>query len=115
VAAPFLNEQWWNVIEPSNSDYDSSYGRNPENVKNAKFKRVEELLNSKWFPPVPQLWNLYRLRNDAFHDGQLSNRGAEEAQAARTARRALVRAQILNLLDMTHANHSQEFMNLYAT
>lgn len=82
--------------------------------KDAKFKRVARLLEDQGFPPVPRLHNLYLLRNDAFHDGRLSNLGAMEAQVALTTGRALVRAQILNMLGVSHADFRQEFVDIYA-
>ena len=81
-----------------------------------KYEKVEALLVNQGFPTIPNLWNLYTLRNDSFHDGQLSNLNEADAQAARTAGRVLVRAQILNLLGMAHSDFRQkEFVDLYAT
>ena len=80
-----------------------------------KAEKVKALLDSQGFPPVPRLDDLYRLRNDAFHDGQLSNLSETAAQEARTAGRALVRAQILNLLGMPHAAFERSFVNQYAS
>jgi len=81
--------------------------------RGSKLERVESLLRSQQFPTIPLLGNLYKLRNDAFHDGQLSNLCEADAQAARTAGRALVRASILILLGMKHADFKAEFVKLY--
>lgn len=79
----------------------------------SKLKKVESLLKSQQFPSVPLLGNFYKLRNDAFHDGQLSNLSEANAQAARTAGRVLVRASILTLLGMNHADFEVDFIKLY--
>ena len=80
----------------------------------SKFQKVERLLANQSFPQVSHLQHFYQLRNDAFHDGKLSNLSEQDAQAARTAGRGLVRAQILNLLGMDHSNFAPEFVKQYA-
>ena len=80
----------------------------------SKPQKVESLLRSQQFPHIPLLGNFYQLRNDAFHDGQLSNLSEADAQAARTAGRILVRSSILILLGMNHADFVQEFTKLYS-
>ncbi len=82
-----------------------------------KFQKVKKFLVTQGFPPIPSipcLHNFYQLRNDAFHEGQLSNLTETDAQAARTKGRELVRAQILNLLGMDHTDFDVEFVKLYA-
>lgn len=79
----------------------------------SKFQKVESLLKSQQFPSIPLLRNFYKLRNDAFHDGQLSELSEADAQAARTAGRALVRASVLILLGMNHADFKADFARLY--
>ena len=79
-----------------------------------KFQKVKKFLVTQGFPPIPCLHNFYQLRNDAFHEGQLSNLTETDAQAARTTGRELVRAQILNLLGMDHTDFDVEFVKLYA-
>ena len=83
------------------------------NLRGSKPKKVKTLLEGQGFPHTPRLHDLYRLRNDAFHDGNLSNLSEEVAQAARTAGRHLVRAQILNLIGMEHSNFEPEFVKSY--
>lgn len=78
-----------------------------------KFQGVKSLLADQQFPDIPRLRDLYALRNDAFHDGKLSQLTEEEAQAVRTAGRALVRASILVLLGMQHADFKVDFVRLY--
>jgi len=80
-----------------------------------KLEKVESLLAGQGFPAIPRLGDLYRLRNDAFHDGKLSKLGESDAQAARTAGRALVRAQILNLIGMSQSDFRDAFVKLYGT
>ena len=82
-------------------------------LSGSKFKKVELLLNSQQFPSVPLLGNFYKLRNDAFHEGQLSNLSEADAQVTLTAARALVRASILVLLGMKHSNFRPNFVKLY--
>ena len=79
----------------------------------SKLKKVGLLLKSQQFPSVPLLGNFYQLRNDSFHDGQLLNLCETDAQAARTAGRALVRASVLVLLGMKHADFKADFVRLY--
>lgn len=79
-----------------------------------KFQKVKSLLANQGFPSVPRLNDFYRLRNDAFHDGQLSSLSEADAQAARAVGRALVRAQILNLFGMRHIDFDADFVKLYA-
>ena len=79
----------------------------------SKFQKVELLLKSQQFPSIPWLRNFYKLRNDAFHDGQLSGLSEADAQAARTAGRALVRASLLILLGMKHTDFEADFVRLY--
>ena len=79
-----------------------------------KLKRVEALLVSQGFSSIPRLHDFYQLRNDAFHDGKLSNLSEPDAQVARMAGRALVRAQILNLLGMDHSDFAPEFVKVYS-
>jgi len=79
----------------------------------SKFQKVESLLKSQQFPSIPLLRNFYKLRNEAFHDGQLSELSEADAQAARTAGRALVRASVLILLGMNHADFKADFARLY--
>jgi hypothetical protein len=74
---------------------------------------VEALLADQRFPMIPRLGDLYKLRNDAFHDGELSQLNEADAQAARTAGRALVRASILVLLGMQHTDFKANFVKLY--
>lgn len=81
----------------------------------SKLEKVKSLLAGQEFPAIPRLEDLHRLRNDAFHDGQLSNLSESDAQAARTAGRALVRAQILNLIGMMHKDFGESFVHLYTT
>ena len=83
-------------------------------IAGSKFEKVQGLLKMQRFPTVPRLHDFYRLRNDAFHDGTLSSLAEEDAQSARTIGRSLVRAQILNLIGMPHAEFQQEFVALYA-
>ncbi len=70
-------------------------------------------MKSQQFPSIPLLRNFYKLRNEAFHDGQLSRLSEVDAQAARTAGRALVRASVLILLGMNHADFKAAFVRLY--
>lgn len=79
----------------------------------SKFQKVESLLKNQQFPSIPLLRNFYKLRNDAFHDGQLSRLSEADAQAARTAGRALIRASTLILLGMKHADFKADFVKLY--
>ncbi len=79
----------------------------------SNFQKVESLLSSQRFPSIPLLRNLYKLRNDAFHSGQLSGLIEIDAQAARTAGRALIRASVLILLGMDHADFRADFISLY--
>jgi len=79
----------------------------------SKLQKVRSLLESQQFPPIPLLDNFYYLRNDGFHDGQLSHLSEADAQAARTAGRALVRASVLVLLGMNHADFEADFVRLY--
>ena len=81
--------------------------------KNKKFRMVEQLLKNLGFSHVPLLWDMYRLRNDAFHDGELSHLAEADAQRARTAVRFLVRAQILVLLGMNHSDFVPQFVSNY--
>jgi len=78
-----------------------------------KFEKVVSLLESQQFPSITLLRNFYKLRNDAFHDGRLSGLNEADAQAARTAGRALVRASVLILLGMKHTDLKAEFVKLY--
>jgi hypothetical protein len=80
-----------------------------------KLEKAKSLLARQGFPAIPRLEDLYRLRNDAFHDGKLSKLSESDAQAARTAGRALVRAQILNLIGMSQSDFRDGFVKLYAT
>jgi tetratricopeptide (TPR) repeat protein len=81
-----------------------------------KLEKAKSLLARQGFPPaIPRLEDLYRLRNDAFHDGKLSKLSEPDAEAARTAGRALVRAQILNLIGMSQPDFRDGFVKLYAT
>lgn len=80
-----------------------------------KFQKVESLLNNQGFPAIPRLSDLYQLRNNAFHDGQLLTLSETDAQAARTAGRALARAQILNLVGMTLSDFKGDFIELYTS
>ncbi|MDD5312742.1 MAG: hypothetical protein PHO26_06890 [Dehalococcoidia bacterium] len=82
-------------------------------LRGNKFEKVQTLLKNQRFPPIPLLGNLYRLRNDGFHSGQLSQLSEIDAQAARTAGRALVRASILVLLGMNHTNFRSQFSSSY--
>ncbi len=79
-----------------------------------KLEKVKSLLARQEFPAIPRLGDLYQLRNDAFHDGKLSKLNESDAQATRTAGRALVRAQILNLIDMSQSDFRDGFVKLYA-
>jgi len=74
---------------------------------------VSELLTRQRFQNIPLLGHFYRLRNDAFHEGQLSNLSGPEAQTARIAGRALVRASILKMLGMDHTEFNVGFTSLY--
>lgn len=78
-----------------------------------KFNKVQTLLKKQGFPNVPRLKDIYLLRNDAFHDGALSNLGETDAQPARHAARFLVRAQVLNLMGMAHSDFRPEFVACY--
>lgn len=80
-----------------------------------KLEKIKLLLARQGFPAIPRLEDLYQLRNDAFHDGKLSKLSESDAQAARTAGRALVRAQILNLIGMSQSDFRDDFVKLYAT
>jgi hypothetical protein len=80
-----------------------------------KLGKSKSLLARQGFPTIPRLEDLYQLRNDAFHDGKLSNLSESNAQAARTAGRALVRAQILNLIGMSQSDFRDAFVKLYAS
>jgi len=82
-------------------------------LRGSKREKVDSLLKSQQFPSIPLLGDFYKLRNDGFHDGQLSNLSEADAQAARTAGRALVRASILVLLGMNHADFRADFVRLY--
>lgn len=77
------------------------------------FQKVASLLVDQQFPAIPRLNDLYKLRNDGFHDGQLSRLSEVNAQATRTAGRALVRASILVLLGMKHTDFKAGFVKLY--
>lgn len=78
-----------------------------------KLQKVRSLLSDQQFSRIPRLDDLYTLRNDGFHDGKLSRLSEEDAQAARTAGRALVRASILVLLGMKHSDFKADFVKLY--
>lgn len=78
-----------------------------------KFQKVKSLLADQQFHTIPRLSDLYKLRNDGFHDGKLSQLSEDDAQAARTAGRALVRASILVLLGMEHTDFKAGFVKLY--
>jgi hypothetical protein len=80
-----------------------------------KLERTKSLLARQGFPDTPRFEDLYKLRNDAFHDGKLSKLSESDAEAARTAGRALVRAQVLNLIGMSHSDFRDGFVKLYAT
>lgn len=77
-----------------------------------KRQKVESLLNSQQFSSIPRLGDFYKLRNDGFHSGQLSQLSETDAQAARTAGRALVRASVLVLLGMNHKEFNSNFVEL---
>ena len=79
----------------------------------SKFQKVKLLLKCQQFPSIPLLRNFYGLRNDAFHDGKLSSLNEADAQAARTVGRVLVRASILILLGMKHAEFKAGFVKAY--
>jgi hypothetical protein len=81
----------------------------------SKLEKAKSLLARQGFLAIPRLKDLYQLRNDAFHDGKLSKLSEPDAQAARTAGRALVRAQILNLMGMSRSDFRDHFVKLYAT
>ncbi|MDA1096131.1 MAG: hypothetical protein O3B84_02610 [Chloroflexi bacterium] len=81
--------------------------------KGTKKQRVEKLLDRQRFPRVSGLEDTYRLRNDAFHDGQLSNLSEARAQEVRNGIRALARAQILNLIGMRISEFDKEFVGQY--
>jgi hypothetical protein len=83
-------------------------------LSGSKKQKVEALLKGQQFPSIPLLGNFYKLRNDAFHEGQLSNLAETDAQAARTAGRILVRASTLVLLGMRHADFYAGFVASYA-
>jgi len=78
-----------------------------------KFQKVRSLLTDQHFSAIPRLGDFYKLRNNGFHEGKLSQLGEADAQAARTAARALVRASILVLLGMQHTDFKAEFVKLY--
>lgn len=78
-----------------------------------KRQKVEMLLGGQRFPVIPRLSNFYKLRNDGFHDGRLSRLSEVDAQAARVAGRALVRASILVLLGMDHVDFRPDFVEQY--
>ena len=59
---------------------------------------VKSLLKCQGFSVIPRIDEIYKLRNDAFHEGQLSNLKEQDAQSARRTGRILVRAYILNLI-----------------
>ena len=80
----------------------------------SKHQKVRSLLAGQGFSPISRLRDFYRLRNDSFHDGRLSNLSEADAQAARAAGRAIVRAQILVLLGMNHSDFDTQFVKLYA-
>jgi hypothetical protein len=79
----------------------------------SKFQKVWSLLSDQQFSTIPRLGDFYKLRNDGFHDGKLSRLSEADAQAARTAARALVRASILVLLGMQHTDFKADFVKLY--
>lgn len=81
----------------------------------SKLEKAKSLLARQEFPAIPRLEYLYQLRNDAFHDGKLSKLSEPDAQAALTAGRALVRAQILNLMGMSQSDFRDGFVKLYVT
>jgi hypothetical protein len=78
-----------------------------------KKEMVTDLLTSQECPNIPLLTNFYKLRNDAFHEGQLSHLGEPVAQGARDVGRVLVRASILNLLGMEQREFNANFVRLY--
>lgn len=80
----------------------------------SKFERVTSLLTGQGFTVTPHLRNLYRLRNDAFHDGALSHLEEDDAQLARSAGMTLARAQILNFLGMPLEEINDEFKRTYS-
>jgi len=82
-------------------------------IQGNKFQIVESLLAQQAFSTVPTLNNLYFLRNKAFHEGSLSSLSETDADAARIAGGALVRAQILNLFGVSQTHFQQEFTHLY--
>lgn len=82
-------------------------------LQGSKFEKVKLFLDGQRFRSVPLLRSLYDLRNDGFHEGQLLHLGETQAQAARTAGRALVRASVLVLLGMNHADFKPDFVSLY--
>lgn len=77
--------------------------------------KVKQLLGKQGFPKIPRLHDLYELRNKAFHEGNFPALSKQDVQVASNAGRALVRAQVLNLLGMKHTDFSQQFVNFYAT
>lgn len=77
-------------------------------------ERVRSMLKNQGFPEITNLGKLYGLRGNAFHEGQLLDLSEKEAKAVLETGRALVRAQILNLLGMQHSDFRQEFVDRYA-
>jgi len=84
-------------------------------ITGSKLQKVSTLLLDQKFPTIPRLRDFYLLRNDAFHDGELSSLREPDAQAARTAGRTLVRASVLKLLGMDDAEFDTSFSKLYLT
>ena len=78
-----------------------------------KEEKVRALLENQGFPEVPKLHEFYLVRNDAFHDGQLSSLSVEDAKAVIIAGRHLVRSQILHLLGMQHQDFREDFASTY--
>ena len=86
---------------------------NSLNIGGTNFPKVKTMLANQGFAPIPQLRAFYKLRNDAFHVGQVKALSEQDAQRAREVGRQLVRAQTLVLLGMKHSDFSREFEDTY--
>ena len=77
------------------------------------YPKVRSFLDTQGFSDVPLLRDLYKLRNDAFHSGALSQLDESHAQAAHKAGRSLIRASLLVSMGMTHTDFSSQFSQIY--
>jgi len=84
------------------------------NIPGNKYEMVNNLITNAGFSRVPHLRDFYLLRNDAFHDGELSHFDEPTAQIACKTVRSLTRAFVLHLLGMNHPDFETKFVASYS-